>query len=69
MPEDKRVKLVGDAVRKGVPFTMYFSPEQAEALAAISRNRRVSKSTVVRFAVERLLEQIQSGQLKLPFGV
>jgi hypothetical protein len=69
MPEDNRVKLVNEAVRRGVPFTMYFSPEQAEALAAICRDRRVSKSTVVRFALERLLEQIKSGQLELPFGM
>jgi len=69
MPETTRVKLVHEAVRKGVPFTMYFSAEQAQALAAISRDRRVSKSTVVRFAVERLLEQLESGQLELPFGV
>jgi hypothetical protein len=69
MPETTRVKLVHEAVRKGVPFTMYFSAEQAQALAVISRDRRVSKSTVVRFAVERLLEQLESGQLQLPFGV
>ncbi len=60
---------VHDTVRKGVPFTMYFSIEQAQALARICRDRRVSKSTVVRFAVERLLEQIEKGQLELPFGV
>jgi hypothetical protein len=69
MPETTRVKLIHEAGRKGVPFTMYFSVEQAEQLAAISRDRRVSKSTVVRFAVERLIEQLKSGQLKLPFGV
>jgi hypothetical protein len=69
MPETTRVKLMQEARRKGVPFTMYFSADQAEALAAISRDRRVSKSTVVRYAVERLIEQLKSGQLKLPFGV
>ena len=69
MPEPSRVKSVNEAARKGVPFTMYFSPEQAEALAVVSRDRRVSKSTVVRFAVERLLQQIKSGQLELPFGM
>lgn len=65
MPE----KLDPESVRKGVPFTMYFSVEQAEALAAISSERRVSKSTILRFALERLLEQLKSGQLKLPFGM
>jgi Arc/MetJ-type ribon-helix-helix transcriptional regulator len=48
---------------------MYFSSEQAEALAAVSRARRVSKSTVIRYAVERLLEQLKNGQVSPPFGV
>jgi hypothetical protein len=69
MPEPSSVKLVNGVLRKGVPFTVYFSAEQAKALAAISRDRRVSKSTLVRFAVERLLEEIESGQLELPLGV
>ena len=69
MANTDQTKSVHEAVRKGVPFTMYFSSEQAAALAAISRDRRVSKSTVVRYAVERLLEQLKNGQLNLPFGV
>ncbi len=69
MSDPSRANLISGASRKGVPFTVYFSPEQAKALAAISRDRRVSKATVVRFAVERLLEQIGSGQLDLPLGV
>jgi len=69
MQEPIQEKSVHEAVRKGVPFTMYFSPEQSKALAAISRDRRISKSTLVRYAVERLLEQLESGQLQLPFGV
>jgi transposase len=55
--------------RKGVAFTMYFSVEQAQELSTISRERKVSKSVILRFALERLLEQIKSGQLKLPFGM
>jgi hypothetical protein len=70
MPEEAiKEKLTHESVRKGVPFTMYFSSEQAQALAAVCRNRRVSKATLVRYAVERLLEQIENGQLELPFGV
>jgi hypothetical protein len=65
MPE----KLDSESVRRGVPFTIYFSAEQARALAALSRERRVSKSTVLRFALERLFEQLKSGQLKFPFGM
>ena len=62
-------KADSGALRKGVPFTMYFTDEQAQELAVISRERRVSKSVIVRFALERLLEQLKSGQLKLPFGM
>jgi hypothetical protein len=69
MEDKKKEKLSNESVRKGVPFTMYFSPEQALALATVCRNRRVSKATLVRYAVERLLEQIDRGQLELPFGV
>ena len=69
MPAPSHAKLISGVSRKGVPFTVYFSPEQAKALAAISNNRRVSKATVVRYAVERLLAQIESGQLELPLGV
>ncbi len=57
------------ATRSGVPFTMYFSAEQSQALATIARDRRVSKATLVRFAVERLLEQIESGEFNFPLGV
>ena len=62
-------KLDSESVRRGVPFTIYFSVQQAQELAALSRERRVSKSTILRFALERLFEQIKSGQLKLPFGM
>ena len=56
-------------IRSGVPFTMYFAEDLSEALAAVSKSRRVSKATLVRFAVERLLQDLESGQLQLPFGV
>jgi len=62
-------KSVSGSLRKGVPFTMYFTVEQAQELNVISRERRVSKSVILRFALERLLEQLKSGQLKLPFGM
>lgn len=62
-------KVDPESIRKGVPFTIYFSAEQAQALAAISRERRVSKSTILRFALERLLDQLKTGELKFPFGM
>jgi predicted DNA-binding protein len=57
------------ANRTGVPFTTYFSREQAQALTTMSRHRRISKSTLVRYAVEKLLEQLENGQFDLPFGL
>ena len=48
---------------------MYFSVEQARQLASISRERKVSKSVILRFALERLLDQLKSGQLNFPFGI
>jgi hypothetical protein len=62
-------KLDPESIRKGVPFTIYLTVEQAEALASVSQQRRVSKSTVIRFALERLLDQIAKGQLQGPFGM
>jgi predicted DNA-binding protein len=48
---------------------VYLSDELSQALSAASEERRVGKSTIVRIAVERLLEQLENGQLKLPLGI
>lgn len=55
--------------RRGVPFTLYLSTSQANALSSISDRRQVPKSTLVRYAVERLLSDLENGQLKLPIGI
>lgn len=55
--------------RNGRPLVVYFSQEQAEGLDSLSRQRRVAKADLVRFAVDRLLNQINSGQLELPLGI
>ena len=55
--------------RSGVPFTFYLTDSQANALSDISDRRQVPKSTLVRYAVERLLIDIEDGQLKLPIGI
>lgn len=55
--------------RRGVPLTVYLSEELSQALSAAAEGRRVGKSTIVRIAVERLLEQLDNGQLKLPLGI
>lgn len=55
--------------RGGVPFTFYLSDSQANALSSMSDRRQVPKATLVRYAVERLLLDIENGQLKLPIGI
>ncbi len=55
--------------RRGVPLTVYLSDELSQALSAAAEGRRVGKSTIVRIAVERLLQQLDNGQLKLPLGI
>jgi hypothetical protein len=55
--------------RSGVPFTLYLSESQAISLRAISDRRKVPKSTLIRYAVERLLAELENGRLKLPIGI
>lgn len=55
--------------RRGIPVTVYFSENLSKALSAASEGRRVGKSTIIRIAVERLLHQLESGQLELPLGI
>lgn len=55
--------------RKGKPLTVYFDKALAHRLHFVSLERRVPKATVVRFAVERLLNQLSTGQLELPLGL
>ena len=55
--------------RKGKPLTVYFNKDLAHKLNLASQERRVAKATLVRFAVERLLNQLSSGQLELPLGL
>ena len=67
----KKRKSIGrkEGQRKGTPFTLYLSSEQAKQLDILSRQRSVAKAAVVRFAVDRLLTELGSGQLELPLGI
>lgn len=56
-------------LRRGTPFTIYFEPQQMEALNALSKERHVSKATIVRLAVVQLLQQFESGQMLLQLGI
>lgn len=55
--------------RSGIPYTVYLSEEMTAALNAISSQRKVDKSNLVRTAIQRLLDDIQNGQLDLPLGI
>jgi len=67
--ETRVVEASKPAVRSGKPLTVYFSGDLAENLNRVSTTRHISKAALVRFAVERLLRQLQDGQLNLPLGI
>jgi hypothetical protein len=48
---------------------VYFSQQQANELRSVSEKRRVAMADIVRFAVDRLLSDLRSGQLELPLGL
>jgi|ERR1051326_3276419 hypothetical protein len=52
--------------RQGRPQTIWFTDQQAEALESLSHKKRVTKTTLVRFAVDEMLKGFYTGQLKLP---
>jgi hypothetical protein len=55
--------------RTGKPLVIYFPPQQANELRSISQKRRVAMASIVRFAVDRLLVDLRSGQFELPLGL
>jgi hypothetical protein len=55
--------------RSGVPITVYLDKTLTHRLNATSKERHVGKSSIIRLAVDRLLTQLESGQLELPLGI
>jgi hypothetical protein len=55
--------------RNGKPLTVYLNDDLSQALATTCEKRKVHKSDIVRVAVERLLNDLESGQLELPLGI
>jgi hypothetical protein len=47
---------------------VYLKEEQAIRLDDLSRERHVTKTALVQFAVDRLFVEISNGQLDLPLG-
>lgn len=62
-------KQENTAKRSGKPLTVYLNDDLSSALANTCERRKVHKSDVVRVAVERLLNDLESGQLDLPLGI
>lgn len=52
-----------------MPITVYLDNSLNSRLNATSKERRVGKSSIIRLAVERLLTELESGQLELPLGI
>ena len=55
--------------RSGVPITVYLDETLNQRLNTTSKERHVGKSSIIRLAVERLLTQLENGQLELPLGI
>ena len=55
--------------RSGVSYTLYLSDEMTASLNALSSQRKVDTSDIVRTAIQRLLDDIANGQLDLPLGI
>jgi Ribbon-helix-helix protein, copG family len=55
--------------RSGVPITVYLPDSQASRLSEICKARHVTKSAIVRLAVDQLFTDLNSGQLSLGLTV
>jgi hypothetical protein len=55
--------------RKRVQFNLNLPPEELSRLKKLSEERRVPMVNIVRFALDLLFEQLEGGQLQLPFGL
>jgi hypothetical protein len=65
----RREGKMNKAKRNGKPFTVWFNEDLSNALASASEQRKVDKSEIVRVAVKRLLNDLETGQLELPLGI
>jgi hypothetical protein len=54
----------GKVTRKGKPFTLYLSDEDARALENAAQSRRMTKAAIVRFALENVLRDMSPSNPK-----
>lgn len=64
-----QLRAVTTVKRRGKPLTVYLNDDLSLALATTCEKRKVHKSDIVRVAVERFLNELESGQLELPLGI
>ncbi len=55
--------------RKGVPLVVYLEERQAAKLVELARERHLTKTACVKFAIDKLFLDVQNGQLDLPLGL
>jgi hypothetical protein len=55
--------------RTGKPVNIYLPPAQANRLHSLAKERRVPMSNIMRFALDRLFQDLDGGQLELPLGL
>lgn len=67
--KSSKLSTIPPAKRTGKPLTVYLADDLSHALAVVSKKRMVHKSVIVRVAVERLLNDLETGQLELPLGI
>ncbi|MEM4724898.1 MAG: CopG family transcriptional regulator [Candidatus Hadarchaeum sp.] len=65
-PSDRRVLRPR---RRGRPITVYLDDTLSQRLSEAARLRHIDKSELVRIALDRLLTQLETGQLQLPLGI
>jgi Ribbon-helix-helix domain len=54
--------------RAGIPFQVYFTPDQMSQMRSFSKERSLPLAAIVRTAVEQLLRKWRDDELNLPLG-
>jgi hypothetical protein len=67
--EESNRRVAKQAARSGKPLNVYLPPKQASKLQELARARHVPMSHIVRFALDRLFDEMDGGQLDLPLGI
>jgi hypothetical protein len=65
----KSVRKLTKSNRTGVPLMLYLTEHQAARLDELSKFRRITKTALVQFAVDKLFLEMSNGQLDLPLGL